>query len=385
MRTTSILYALMFLYVALRVVWTLRLRWWWRMLLVVPLALDTLKFSLLGYLYPGGRFFAHEADAAVLLPLTALNVFLILFLLLLLVSELPRAAAWRALRSRGLHRSKGARLVRPVVHGALAVTAALSTGVGMHNALSMPLLKRIDMALPTMAADARPVTLALLADLHADTLKREPFFHALVQQVNALHADAVVIAGDFVDGTLAKHGQDLAPLAELRAPLGVYGVIGNHDYPSGYRDWLRFLRACGIRIPVNEQVPLGDRLTIAGVNDPMAERNHEEAPNLPKALASAPADRPVVLLAHEPLFADTAAQDNRVSLQLSGHTHGGLFPGLSAVIARYNGGYVNGLYRVGSMPLYVSPGTSPLVRHARPSLLPCGDYPYHPLPKARSS
>lgn len=141
-------------------------------------------------------------------------------------------------------------------------------------------------------------------------------------------------------------------------PLGVYGVIGNHDYPSGYQDWLRFFRSCGFRMLVNEHAPLGDSLTVAGVNDPMAEWNHEEAPNLPKALAGAPADRPVVLLAHEPVFAETAAKDKRVALQLSGHTHGGLFPGLSALIARYNGGYVKGLYRVGSMPLYVSPGTS---------------------------
>lgn len=348
----------MFFYVALRVVWPLRLRWWWRGLLGVPLALGAGKFGLLDYLYPDGRFFAPEADAAVLLPLTALNVFLILFSLLLLVAELPRAAAWCALWSRGLHRSKGARLVRPVVNGSLAVAAALCTGIGMHNALSMPQVKRITIELPAMPAGARPVTLALLTDLHADTLKREPFFRALVQQVNALGADAVVIAGDFVDGTLDKHGQDLAPLAELRAPLGVYGVIGNHDYPSGYQDWLRFLRSCGIRMLVNEHAPLGDALTMAGVNDPMAEWNHEEAPNLPKALAGAPADRPVVLLAHEPVFADTAAKDKRVSLQLSGHTHGGLFPGLATLVARYNGGYVKGLYHVGSMPLYVSPGSS---------------------------
>lgn len=101
-------------------------------------------------------------------------------------------------------------------------------------------------------------------------------------------------------------------------PLGVYGVIGNRDYPSGYRDLLRFFRSCGIRMPVNEHAPPGDGLTMAGVNDPMAEWKHEEAPNLPKALAGAPADRPVVLLAHEPVFADTAAKVKRVSLRLSG-------------------------------------------------------------------
>lgn len=64
-----------------------------------------------------------------------------------------------------------------------------------------------------------------------------------------------------MDGTLDKHGQELAPPAELRAPLGVYGVIGNRDYPSGYRDWLRFFRSCGIRMLVNEHAPPGDGLT----------------------------------------------------------------------------------------------------------------------------
>lgn len=178
----------------------------------------------------------------------------------------------------------------------------------MLNALSLPQVKRIDIELPAMPADARPVTLALLA--------------------------------------------------ELRAPLGVYGVIGNHDYPSGYKDWLCFLRSCGIRMLVNEHDFLRETLIVAGVNDPMAAWNHEEGPNLPKALAGTTDGLPVVLLAHEPVFADTSAKDERVALRLSGRTHGGLFPGLAALIARYNGGYVNGLYHVGSMPFYVSPGTS---------------------------
>lgn len=216
----------------------------------------------------------------------------------------------------------------------------------------------LPLALGAFKFSLAAVLLQLLADLHADVLKREAFFRVLVQQVSALGANAVVFAGDFVDGSRDRHGQDLAPLAELRAPLGVYGVIGNHDYPSGYKDWLCFLRSCGIRMLVNEHDFLGKNLIVAGVNDPMAAWNHEEGPNLPKALAGTPDGLPVVRLAHEPVFADTSAKDERVALQLSGHTHGGLFPGLAALITRYNGGYVNGLYHVGSMPLYVSPGTS---------------------------
>lgn len=112
-------------------------------------------------------------------------------------------------------------------------------------------------------------------------------------------------------------------------------------------------------MPMNERALPGDSLTIEGGNAPHGRREPRESPQpAERPHGRAPADRPVVLLAHEPVFADTASKDQRVALQLSGHTHGGLFPGLSVLVARYNGGYVKGLYRVGSMPLYVSPGTS---------------------------
>ena len=348
MRTVFIVYAVLMLYITLRIIGPLRVKWAWKVPMLLLLALGAFKFSILDWVNPGGRYFAPEVDARILLPLTWLNIFVILLGILLLLAELPRAVGWLFVRGR----------FRNAVNIALAALAGIATTVGVCNALAMPQVHRVDIALPGMPADARPVTLALLADLHADTVKREPYFRALVEQVNALGADAVAICGDFVDGTVADHGHDLEPLADLRAPLGVFGVPGNHDYPSGYADWMEFFARHGIRMLPNAHVQLGQGIVLAGVADPAAAWQQEEAPNLDKALQGAPAGLPVVLLAHQPSVAPAMAQGGRVALQLSGHTHGGMFPILSGIVSNYNGGYLEGLYQVDGMQLYVTPGTS---------------------------
>lgn len=358
MRTVFIVYAVLMLYIALRVGlatpkrsgggWPLRVKWAWKVPMLLLLALGAFKFSILDWVNPGGRYFAPEVDARILLPLSWLNIFVILLGILLLLAELPRVAGWLFVRGRW----------RNAVNAALVALAGIATTVGMWNALAMPQVHRVDITLPGMPADAKPVTLALLADLHADTVKREPYFRALVEQVNALGADAIAICGDFVDGTVADHGRDLEPLKDLRAPLGVFGVPGNHDYPSGYADWMDYFARHGIRMLPNAHAVLGPGVVLAGVADPAAAWQHEEAPDLGKALLGAPRGLPVVLLAHQPSVAPQMAEGNRVALQLSGHTHGGMFPVLSHIVSKYNGGYVEGLYRVNGMQLYVSPGTS---------------------------
>ena len=82
-----------------------------------------------------------------------------------------------------------------------------------------------------------------------------------------------------------------------------------------------------------------------------------EAPDLDKTLAGAPEGAPVVLLSHQPRFAHEYAAHGGISLQLSGHTHGGMIAGLPALLVKWaNRGFVSGKYQVGGMTLYVSNG-----------------------------
>jgi len=146
-------------------------------------------------------------------------------------------------------------------------------------------------------------------------------------------------------------------LARLSAPDGVYAILGNHDWWTDAKVVVGALRQAGVTTLQNEHVAIRrglSRLYLAGVDDVMEARA-----DLRAALQGVPEDAGVVLLAHEPDYADLAARDARVFLQLSGHVHGGQvrLPGM-APFARPPWGekYPDGWYRVKKLQLYVNRG-----------------------------
>ena len=170
-------------------------------------------------------------------------------------------------------------------------------------------------------------------------------------------SDLILLAGDFVDGRVAVRGGDLRPLEELSAPLGVFGVPGNHEYYSGYEEWMLFLSGLGIDMLENShRILAGGKLALGGVTDPAAARFGQETPDLRKTFDGAPPGAVKLLLAHQPKPAAEAAKSG-VALQVSGHTHGGMIVGIDRLVARFNAGFVAGSYRVGDLRLYVSRGS----------------------------
>lgn len=338
----------LFIYTLWRIIWPLRLRWWWKLLLCVPLALGAFRYPLLHRIY-GGHFFRPDCPMWVELLCTWLFMALLILLGLLLVLELVfllPGLIWR--RSPGLRRARHAMfsLSLPVALGA--------AGWGMHQAIALPVVREITIALPHLQ---QPVRLAMLTDLHADRYKQADFFHEVVNRTNALQADAIVITGDFEDGHIYDLAPALAPLRHLRSRWGTYAVHGNHDYFSSHHAWQRYLRTLGIRFLNNEHaLPGPGHLVLAGVTDPAAARDNCPAPDVARAVTGVPTDKPIVLLAHQPRIAAEAAQHG-VHLQLSGHTHGGMAPGLRQLVALFNGGLVQGLYRRGGLQIYVSNAT----------------------------
>ena len=131
-----------------------------------------------------------------------------------------------------------------------------------------------------------------------------------------------------------------------------YFVTGNHEYHSGFEDWIAEVRSLGLRPLRNERVEL-DGLDLAGVNDATAG-SAGDPPDYDRALAGRDTSRPVVLLAHQPIQAHEAARRG-ADLQISGPTHGGQMWPFSLVIAAQQP-VVAGLGRVDGMPVYVSRG-----------------------------
>ncbi len=338
----------LFIYTLWRIIWPLPLRWWWKLLLCVPLVLGAFRYPLLHRIY-GGHFFRPACPMWVEMGCTWLFMSLLILLALLLVVELVFLVPGLIWRQRpGLRRARHAMccLILPVALG--------TAGWGMYQAFALPEVREITIALPHLQ---QTVKLAMLTDLHADRYKQADFFREVVNRTNALQADAIVITGDFEDGHLYDLAPALAPLRHLESRWGTYAVHGNHDYFSGHHAWQRYLRSLGIRFLNNEHaLPGPGYLVLAGVTDPAAGRDNCAPPDLAQAVAGAPADKPVVLLAHQPRIAGEAARHG-VHLQLSGHTHGGMAPGLRQLVALFNDGLVQGLYRRGNLQIYVSNAT----------------------------
>lgn len=347
----TFIHLLLSAYVYIRAVHPLRVRWWWKALLGALLILPALRNLLLAQ--AGGLIFAPTVPPWLLCCTAALYVaFLICFLGVFGGYILRLLVLSRLLRRKQIP-TETQQSVFNRLHLALLPLALGLSIWGVYEGRALPRLQQISIPFPT----PQPLRIALISDLHISSTRSPEHLREIVRMVNAQQPDLVAITGDFVDGKPEDCMAQLEPLRELKAPLGVFGVTGNHDYYSGYAGWRPFFEAWGIRMLDNSHVllprPFG--ILLAGVTDESAAFEGLEGPDLPKALHDAPADAPILLLAHRPIVAREAAPLG-VRLQLSGHLHGGLVWGLGIVVAAMDAGYRAGLYRVGDMDLYVSPG-----------------------------
>ena len=347
--------ALLAVYVFCRAILPLRLKWGWKALLAVLLAVAAFKFHLL-HLFGGPMFFSPVLPEGVLLAAAWLFSVLFLFFFLLLAADVIRLLYLLVLFCLRKKKTERFRIIGNRVNLALLAFAAVLATVGMAGGTGVPRVKEETISVNHLPDGADGLTVAVLADLHVDGITRADRIRKIVERTNALNPDIVIIAGDFVDGTVPVHGDDLRPLADLKARYGVFGVPGNHEYYSGYEEWMEFLPTLGIRMLHNEHVQTGGgAVVLAGVTDPVAGIMGKEVPDIRKALAGAPEKGVRILASHQPRLAPEAAAHG-VDLQVSGHTHGGMIAGIDRLVARFNEGFVSGLYTVGEMKLYVSNG-----------------------------
>jgi predicted MPP superfamily phosphohydrolase len=180
----------------------------------------------------------------------------------------------------------------------------------------------------------RKLTITVIADLHAGGPDMPlPNVQRIVDTANALKSDVIVMLGDYI--ARYRFAVERIPdpvwaaeLARLQAPLGVWAILGNHDWwydLAGVRNAL-----AEVRIPLleNQAVllgPEGERVWVAGIGDQIAYRighgRFRGVDDLPGTLAQVTTDDPVILLAHEPdIFPRVPS---RVALTFAGHTHGG--------------------------------------------------------------
>jgi|GEM_PF-33108 len=240
----------------------------------------------------------------------------------------------------------------------LAASASLFL-LGFVRAQYGVTLRRVSVPVENLPPEFSGLKVLQISDLHVGPTIRKRFVEKLVKMGTGAAPDLVVFTGDFADGKVRDLAAEVAPLAALNAPLGKYYVPGNHEYYWGGASWIEKARELGFTPLINahEVVRKGGReLAIAGVSDPTAAGFGFAGPDLGLALAGIPGDAfPRILLCHQPILT-TEAERRGVTLQLSGHTHGGQFFPWTLVaswVHRFNAG----LHRLGALWIYVSRGT----------------------------
>lgn len=256
-----------------------------------------------------------------------------------------------------------------IATGTLVAVTVITIGYGSLIEAANPRIVHSTIALPGLPNGFDGLRVALITDLHVGPARGSGFVQGVVDQVNEQQPDLIILGGDLADGTIEFVGEDLAPLAELNAPLGVYGVSGNHEYYSDDAlSWLDHWETLGVRTLRNENVTVthnGDEIAVAGVYDYTAPA--PDAADLPRAVAGLSPETFVLLAAHQPRHV-LEAQDLGVDLQLSGHTHGGQMWPLGYLVAAANP-TVAGLDHFGDTAIYTSQGAGawgPPVRVATP-------------------
>lgn len=203
-----------------------------------------------------------------------------------------------------------------------------------------------------------------LSDVHHSSFTDAEQIKDSVEIASALKPDIVVLTGDYV-----SHGTDfIAPVAEmlseLKARLGIYAVLGNHDYRADARLITDLFRAEGIKVLINEGLHLtknGGSIWICGADDVLYGM-----PDLELALAGSRADEFKFLLCHNPAILRTATRAG-IDFIVSGHTHGGqirLRPTNEGLIMPKNR-RASGLLRRGDTQIYISRGIGTVVLPVR--------------------
>ncbi|MBI5030372.1 MAG: metallophosphoesterase [Chloroflexi bacterium] len=240
-----------------------------------------------------------------------------------------------------------------VVAGAGGFASVYAWNIEPNNLV----VENVPVRLSRLPKTLNGLTVGFLSDLHIFAPVSPEHIARAVQMLMQRNPDLVVLGGDYVTGSADAASSCADVLAQLRAPLGVYALLGNHDYWVGNTQHIvaQFTRV-GIRVLRNESVKLGnetERFYLVGLDDVWEE--HVDL----SVLANIPADACTIVAVHEPDFATELAKLG-IDLQISGHSHGGQvrLPFIGAPQLPYLGTkYPIGLQRVGEFTqIYTSRG-----------------------------
>jgi len=238
--------------------------------------------------------------------------------------------------------------------------ALISTARGLWMARGTPRHERVIIHLPNLPEAFDGVRIVQLSDFHSGPYMSREQMLAIRRQIEELKPDLYFLTGDFVDAFAEQMPPFVEAFANLRAPLGAFTVLGNHDYFADIKTVEAGLAAAQLPLLRNTNHVLeyrGNRLAIIGVDDLWARRREGRGPDVAAAVKNLPENIFKICLSHQPNYWPEIKKHD-IALTFCGHTHGGQFgiAGTQISLARLASPYVAGLYKEDGMQLYVNRG-----------------------------
>lgn len=227
---------------------------------------------------------------------------------------------------------------------------------GFINSL-LPGIKQLDIHVDKKVEGLDELKIVFVSDIHMGTIIGPRRTNGIVNKINAQNPDLILLGGDVVD-------EDLAPvirnnlgdsLLKLKAPLGVIGITGNHEYIGGAKKSVQYLEAHGIKMLRDSSILVDDKFYIIGREDRDKPRfSGRERKEIAALMSGIDKSKPIILLDHQPFELDEKEKAG-IDLTLSGHTHHGqLWPlnYITKAIYEVSWGYI----KKGNTHVYVSSG-----------------------------
>jgi len=223
-----------------------------------------------------------------------------------------------------------------------------------YNNVRHPTVQHVYLTIPKAAPNRDTLTIVMTSDWHIGEMIRKKHVREAVRLCNEQNPDVIFIVGDIIDYETRfaekQHIED--DLRKLKAPLGVYMTLGNHEYRANRFAKLRWIEKTGVTLLVDSVVLSPDSsFYIIGRDDYI---NHLNRAPLKMLMHNIDTLKPIILLDHQPNKLNDAVK-NHVDLSLHGHTHNGqVWPNSLFLHLLYECPY--GYYRKGNTQFFVSSG-----------------------------
>jgi predicted MPP superfamily phosphohydrolase len=211
---------------------------------------------------------------------------------------------------------------------------------------------QISLQIPHLPSQWKGKTAVWISDTHLGQVRGYGFSKDIASRVERLHPDILFIGGDLYDGLPVDVDKVIEPFSRLTIPHGIYFITGNHEEFFDNTPYLQAVRHAGIRVLYNEKVEL-DGFQIIGVDYRDSIRREQFRSILQKV--GVDRQKPSLLLKHSPLQLQVA-QEEGITLQLSGHTHRGQVFLFRFITSWVYHGYDYGLKKFGDLVIYTSSG-----------------------------